>query len=229
MKMRLQKLLSQHTGYSRRQIEGLIKIEKITINGKIANLGDKADIYDKIKIDNELIKITEKQKHIYLVLNKPVGYVCTKKFFWNEKNIYSLLPKEYHHLDPVGRLDKESEGLLILTNDGDFLYQHTHPKFTTEKEYIVEVDKKIDQQTIEVLKSGVNISKDEKPEIVSCKDVKLLNMKSFKITITQGKNRQIRRMCASINLMVISLKRIREGDIILDNNLKTGSWKILNS
>lgn len=230
MKIRLQKLLAQNSAYSRRQIEELIKAGKITLNGQKAILGDKADEQDQILINNQPIKKISGKS--YLILNKPNGYTCTKRYFRNEKNIYELLPTEYQHLNPVGRLDKDSEGLLILTNDGDYLYRLTHPKFEQEKEYLVETDKNINQIMLRVLQTGVDIGSDKnhslssKKNLVKADKIKITGPKTFLITITQGQNRQIRRMCGKIGLGVIKLKRVREGKIKL-GDLKTGEWKKL--
>jgi pseudouridine synthase len=221
-KIRLQKFLSQNNICSRRRAEELINSGKIKINGQLAKLGDKVDDSDTIKINSQEIKKQSTQK-TYLMLNKPIGYTCTKRQFKGEKNIYQLLPKKYHHLNSAGRLDKNSQGLLILTNDGDYIYKMTHPKFKQEKEYIVETQNLVSKKNLDKFKQGINIGKEEK-EIVKCKSAKQLSDNKFSIIITQGKKRQIRRMCASAGLKVIELKRVREGKLKL-SDLKIGEWK----
>ncbi len=188
----------------------------------MANLGDKTDDNDIIKINDKLVKKESAQK-IYLMLNKPIGYTCTKRKFKDEKNIYKLLPEKYNCLNSVGRLDKKSEGLLILTNDGDYIYKMTHPKFEQEKEYIVETQNFVSKKKLNKFKQGINIGTKEK-EIVKCKSIKQLSDNKFSIVITQGKKRQIRRMCAAVELKVVGLKRAREGRLNLDD-LKIGKWK----
>lgn len=229
-KIRLQKYLSQKSICSRRRAEELVKVGLIKINGKVAKLGNKVDDKDKIEINNKLVVVHARpDEKIYIILNKPVGYICTKRKFKGEKNIYELLPKKFQYLNPVGRLDKNSEGLLILTNDGDYLYKMTHPKFEQEKEYIVEthsnasVHRKIEPSVFKKFKQGINIGEQEK-EIVSCKNIKQISNKTFNIIITQGKKRQIRRMCEAVGLKVAGLKRVREGKIKLEE-LKTGKWE----
>jgi pseudouridine synthase len=227
MKIRLQKYLANITEYSRRQIEELVQENKIQINNTLAQLGDKVDDQDEIKIYNKIInKPNKDEKKVYLKLNKPIDYVCTRKTFKTEKNIFSLLPEKYFNLKPVGRLDKDSEGLIILTNDGDYIYKQTHPKFEVEKEYVVGVNNEINQKLLNTLKEGVDISLDNIPEIVKAKKIKKISSTKFAIIIAQGKNRQIRRMCQSVGLRVVSLQRVREGEVSL-GDLEVGDYSMI--
>ena len=136
---RLNKFLALQLGISRRQADELIEKGKISINGKAAKLGARFQDTDIIKIGDKVIS-NNREERIYLLFNKPRGYVCSRKKQGENETIYAILPKEFHSLKPVGRLDKDSSGLLLLTNDGDFAFQMTHPKFRKIKEYLVELD-----------------------------------------------------------------------------------------
>lgn len=223
-KIRLQKFLAGQGVASRRKVEEMIKLGKIKINGEQAKLGDKVDPeQDEITMDGESVKPKKDDSKVYIMLNKPIGYTCTRGEFEGERNIYELLPEAYQSLNPVGRLDKDSRGLFILTNDGDYIYKTTHPKFEQEKEYEIEVGKKIIKQDIAKLLKGIDIGDGEK-EVVAAKSVKSLDERKLRIVITQGKKRQIRRMFARLGHETASLKRIRIKDIEL-GNLKEGEFR----
>ena len=136
---RLNKFLALQLGLSRRQADELIEKGKISINGKAVKLGARFQDTDIIKIGDKIVS-NNREERIYLLFNKPRGYVCSRKKQGENETIYAILPKEFHSLKPVGRLDKDSSGILILTNDGDFAFQMTHPKFRKIKEYLVELD-----------------------------------------------------------------------------------------
>ena len=137
--VRLNKYLAEHIGVSRREADELIAAGKVTVNGKTAVLGTKIDETSNICYNNKIIP--HATDYLYLAFNKPVGYVCSRRAQGTAPTIYDLLPQKYHQLKTVGRLDKDSSGLILLTNDGDFAYQMTHPKFKKEKIYEVELDK----------------------------------------------------------------------------------------
>ena len=136
---RLNKFLALQLGISRRQADELISNGKVSINGKKAELGARFLSSDEIKLGDKIIS-SKKQEFVYLLMNKPRGYVCSRKKQGENETIYAILPKKYHSLKPVGRLDKDSSGLLLLTNDGDFAFRMTHPKFRKIKEYLVELN-----------------------------------------------------------------------------------------
>lgn len=140
--LRLNKFLAERLGVSRREADGLISAGKITVNGKTPSLGAKIDKSDKVCYNNRVVP--HQADFLYLAFNKPVGYVCSRRAQGSAPTLYELLPKKYHHLKTVGRLDKDSSGLILLTNDGDFAFQMTHPKFRKNKVYEVELDKPLE-------------------------------------------------------------------------------------
>ena len=141
-KTRLNKFLAERLGVSRREADELIKSGKVTINGDKAIIGNKIDNKSKICFNNKLIPFDN--EYLYVAFNKPVGYVCSRHAQGKAPTIYEILPKKYHKLKTVGRLDKDSSGLILLTNDGDFAFKMTHPKFHKEKVYEVELDKPLE-------------------------------------------------------------------------------------
>ena len=219
----LQKIIALSGIYSRRQAEDLIKQGQVILNGKKAEAGARASFDDEIFVNGK--KINSKNTKLYIKLNKPRGYVCTNRAFKEEKNIFSLVDIK-EKLFIAGRLDKDSRGLLLLTNDGDLTQKLTHPSFQHEKEYIVEIQlsKNIDN-IIEKLKIGVDIGKED--GIVYFKKIEYLGENKFSVVLTQGKKRQIRRMFAAVKCNVIDLTRIRISNLKLDD-LKEGTWKYIN-
>ena len=138
---RLNKFLATNLGLSRREADNLISAGKVLVNNKPAELGQRVSEKDKISINN---KTVERDKLVYLALNKPVGYVCSRKRQGDTPTIYELLPEKFQALKSVGRLDKNSSGLILLTNDGDFAFQMTHPRFIKTKIYEVEIDRNLE-------------------------------------------------------------------------------------
>ena len=201
--MRLQKFLSHAGVSSRRAAEELIKQGKIKVNGQIiTQLGTEIDEYkDRVDYNNKFIKLPE--KFIYLALNKPVGYICSQN---NEqgKTIFDLI-KSKERLFSVGRLDKDSSGLLLLTNDGEFANEMTHPRYEKEKEYFVVLDRNLTPQDKERIERGIMI---DGKKLQPCK-IDLGKNNSYKIIIKEGINRQIRRMLGRFGYDVKKLKRIR--------------------
>ena len=205
MQERLQKILSARGICSRRKAEEFIEKGLIKVNGKVAELGQKADPEkDNIEVDGEVIE--SRNDLIYFVLNKPKGIVTTNAERRNQETIISLLPKKLQgKIYPVGRLDKDSSGLLLLTNDGVLAYRLTHPKFDHEKEYEVITVREITDGALSKLEKGMTISGSKtKPA-----KIKRLGQNKFTIALTEGKNRQIRRMCQKVGCPVSGLKRIR--------------------
>ncbi|MEA2088515.1 MAG: pseudouridine synthase [Patescibacteria group bacterium] len=205
-KINLQKYIASCGICSRRKAEQLIINQKIKINEKIAKVTDRVNEGDVVKFSNKIIK-PEKNK-IYIVLNKPTGYTCTAKTFKNEKNIFSLINIK-ERLFTIGRLDKESSGLLILTNDGNLALKLSHPRYKHEKKYEITVDQKIKKEQISRLLSGVLIKNENDEYLAKTKKAEKITDNKILITITEGKKRQIRYMMEAVGLKTISLKRIK--------------------
>ena len=221
--IRLQKFLSSAGVASRRNAEELIKNKKVTVNSEIAVLGDKIDPdKDIIKVRGEMIKPAEAK--IYLILNKPIGYTTTRSDRHAERTVYDLLPRNLKKVVwPVGRLDKTSCGLLILTNDGELTQELTHPKYQHEKEYLVRTSGELTEEKIKELEKGIKI--DDKK--TSPAKIKLINSSEAKIIITEGQKRQVRRMLGEVNCRVTFLQRIRENKLQL-SSLPSGKYKIIS-
>ncbi len=226
MKTVLQKYIANSGYCSRRKAEELIRAGKVAINDEIAELGQRVDSADEVRVKN--IRIKAKNKKIYIKLNKPRGYVCSNRQFDAEQNVFELIDKEYRHLHVVGRLDKNSHGLVILTNDGDFTAKMTHPRYEHEKEYLVRIkEDEIDaKEIIKKLRKGVDIGDGD--GVVKVKLIEQIGDKMFKIILIQGKKRQIRRMFEIVNCKVSDLKRVRIGNIVL-GDLKVGEWEIMEN
>ena len=205
MKINLQKYIASCGICSRRKAEKLIVEQKIKINEKIATVTDRVNEGDIVKLNNKIIQ--QQKNKIYIALNKPVGYTCTAKKFKNEKNIFSLINIK-ERLFTVGRLDKESSGLLILTNDGDLTLKLSHPRYKHIKKYEITVDKKIKKEQIKKLLSGVLIKNKNDKYLSKAKKIKKITDNKIIITIAEGKKRQLRYMMKAVGLKIITLKRI---------------------
>lgn len=224
-KNRLNKFLALQLGVSRRQADELISSGKISINGKKAELGARFLDSDEIKLGDKIIS-SKKQEFVYLLMNKPRGYVCSRKKQGENETIYAILPKKYHSLKPVGRLDKDSSGLLLLTNDGDFAFRMTHPKFRKIKEYLVELDASLaplHQQMIADF--GINL-----PDGKSQLGLERLDdeRKEWKVSMSEGRNRQIRRTFAAVGYEVCELHRTVFGAYFLPEDLPSGEFIEVN-
>jgi 23S rRNA pseudouridine2604 synthase len=217
--IRLNKYLSEIGYCSRRAGDKLIESGRVLINNEIATLGQKVNINDEIKIDNKIINVKKKKK-IYLALNKPIGIVCTTDTRVEKDNIIDFIDYP-ERIFPIGRLDKPSSGLILLTNDGDIVNKILRTENNHEKEYLVKVDKALSQTIIDRMSKGVPILDTITKE---CK-IKKSASNEFKIILTQGLNRQIRRMCEYFNYKVISLERTRIMNIKLD--LPIGEYREL--
>lgn len=222
--MRINKYIAQSGIVSRRKADELITSGRVKVNGKVVTmLGFEIRTKDKVYVDDKLIHAP---KYDYYRFYKPTGCITTSDDEKGRKTIYDYLPKELHHLKPVGRLDKDSSGLIILTNDGDLIYELTHPSIKVSKVYKVAIDSKITYEELETLAKGVEI---EKGKIAYC-DSEILEQNSkstlLEITLYQGLNRQIRRMFEYLGYKVVSLKRIRHATIDVIG-LKRGEVKVL--
>lgn len=218
-KIRINKYLSEVGFCSRRAADLLLQDGRITINGKIPELGTKVSEEDEILVDGKSIKKVE-EEFVYIAFNKPVGIVCTTDTKRENDNIIEYInhPKR---IFPIGRLDKPSEGLILLTSDGDIVNKILRARNNHEKEYIVRVNKPITEKFLEKMRNGVPIL-----DTVTRKcEVEKIDTMNFRIVLTQGLNRQIRRMCEHLDYEVKKLKRIRIMNIKLD--LPVGKWRDL--
>lgn len=217
---RLNKELALQLGISRREADVLIQKGKVSINGTPAPLGSRVLPSDKIVVNGKLLK--RQAQHVYLALNKPPSYVCSRKKQGETPTIYSLLPKSMHHLKPVGRLDKDSSGLILLTNDGDFAFRMTHPSFHKIKTYTVTLSSPLEplhQQMIADV--GVDIG-DGRSQLglERVDDTRTV----WTVTMHEGRNRQIRRTFAALGYTVTSLHRLTFGPYSL-GDIKPGEHK----
>ena len=224
MEERLQKVLSAAGVCSRRAAETYINEGRVTVNGETAQLGWKADPErDEIRLDGQLIGGAE--KHVYLVLNKPRGYVTTLSDEKGRKTVVELVSGCRQRVYPVGRLDMDSEGLLLMTNDGDFMQRLTHPSHEVTKEYHVSV-----YGAVQGAAERLRAMRDLDGEPIRPAGVKVLRRTEqtaeLAITIHEGKNRQVRRMCAACRLTVKRLCRVREHSLEL-GDLPQGQWRYL--
>ncbi|MCX6785742.1 MAG: pseudouridine synthase [Candidatus Komeilibacteria bacterium] len=218
--IRLNRYLAQAGLGSRRAADELIKSGRVFLNGQKAVLGEQVNEGDTVKVNNRLIKPLATK--VYLAYHKPVGIICTADPNSSDNIIKAVNYPE--RIFPVGRLDVHSSGLIFLTNDGDFANRLTHPKFWHAKEYQVKVDQLINEQFINSLKRGVKLQEG----VAKGDKVERLNNHEFKITIHQGWNRQIRRMCEVLGSNVRELKRIRVGSFDL-GDLPVGKWRKLTA
>ena len=218
MATRINKYLSEVGYCSRRRADRLIEEGKVKINGKIPEIGTKVDDYDLVEVEGKRIEKSIKPKKIYLAFNKPVGIVCTTNRELEPDNIIDFI-KYPKRIFPIGRLDKSSEGLIFLTNDGDIVNKILRARNNHEKEYIVSVNRLINREFIQSMSSGVEILE----TITKNCFAKQMGPKTFKIILTEGLNRQIRRMCESLGYRVQSLKRVRIMNIKLD--LPVGKYR----
>ncbi len=211
--MRINKFLAESGVASRRASDGLIRQGVVKINGKVCDLGDEVHGDDNVTVKG--VPVNKVKRYDYYIMNKPKGYVCTVKDDKGRKTVMDLLPPKTERLFPVGRLDYDTEGLLILTNDGDLTFKLTHPKNEITKTYLVKTEKPVSEDDLNKLRAGVYI---DGVKTKKCK-IKLVETgKTFSkvhVTISEGKNRQVRKMFELIDAPVDFLKRIKIGDLTL--------------
>ncbi len=226
MEDRLQKLISAAGLMSRRAAEKAIEDGQVTVNGAVASLGDKADpVRDDIRVNGR--RLPNDKEKVYLMLNKPRGYVCTLSDEKGRKTVTELVRDVGTRLYPVGRLDMDSEGLLVMTNDGDFANHLMHPSHQVEKCYRVTVS----GDNLESVPERLSVPMVMDDRKLSAAGVRLLKCEEGRavldVTIHEGRNRQVRRMCESVGLQVHRLCRISEGPLTL-GKLPSGQWRYLN-
>ncbi len=214
---RINKYLSEIGYCSRRAADKLIDEKRVTINGKVPEMGTKISPTDEVKVDGKLVSKKE-EAHTYIAFNKPVGIVCTTDQKRERNNIIDYI-KHPKRIFPIGRLDKPSEGLIFLTSDGDIVNKILRASNNHEKEYLVSVDKPITKEFIRKMGNGILGTVTNKCH------VEKINTYEFKIILTQGLNRQIRRMCEYLDYNVRKLKRIRIMNVYL--NIPVGQWRDL--
>ncbi|MBP1934376.1 23S rRNA pseudouridine(2604) synthase RluF [Ammoniphilus resinae] len=217
--MRINKLISETGIMSRREVDQYISEKRITINGVVAELGSQATADDDVRVDGKPIR--QKPQLVYIALNKPVGITCT-----TERHIKGNIIDFVNHpqrIFPIGRLDKDSDGLILLTNDGDIVNRILRAENMHDKEYIVTVDKPVTPFFLKGMSEGVRILG---TKTLPCKMTKVSD-RVFRIVLNQGLNRQIRRMCAVFGYKVQRLQRVRIMNIKL-GNLKIGEWRDLS-
>lgn len=222
--MRLNNYISSTGFCSRREADRLIEQGTVKVNGKIAVLGTKVEETDKVEVNGKILE--RKTNDIYIALNKPIGITCT-----TEKHIKGNIIDFINYPErifPIGRLDKDSEGLILLTNDGSIVNKILREENNHEKDYIVTVDKNIDEEFIKNMSNGVKIFNPVKKSYAITKKCNILkiNKRTFKITLSQGLNRQIRRMCSKCGYNVVKLKRVKIMNITIEN-LPIGKWRYL--
>ncbi|HEY6168351.1 MAG TPA: pseudouridine synthase [Verrucomicrobiae bacterium] len=223
--LRLQKHLAEAGVASRRASEQIILAGRVAVNGKaVLELGTKVDpVHDRVTLDGQPVRVKRK---LYVAVNKPRGVLCTRSDPEARHTIGGLLPKEWSNVYPVGRLDRDSEGLIFLTNDGEFALRLTHPRYGTRKIYRVVVEGRAEPRKVGTLTAGVV----HDGERLTAKRVRILlannTASMLEIELAEGKNREIRRMMEALNLVVLELKRTQIGPIKL-GELPCGRWRAL--
>lgn len=216
--MRLNRHIAFTTGYSRRSADALIKAGKVTVNGEVAETGTIIRPTDTVVVEGR--RVNNSVATTTIILNKPIGYVCSRNG-QGSKTIYDLLPKEYAHLKSVGRLDKDSSGLLLLTNDGKLAQNLTHPQFQKQKVYKIELDKPLSGQHKHDIERGIELN--DGPSHLKLAG----HHKNWHVTMKEGRNRQIRRTFEALGYSVMWLHRIQFGPYKL-NHLRSGTYTIAN-
>lgn len=219
--VRLNKYIALHTGTSRREADELIEKGKVTINGDLAVMGARVRPEDTVAINNKSLgNQTELQ---YIMLHKPVGYVCSRKQQGESPTIYELLPAEYHALKPVGRLDRDSSGLILLSNDGDFAQRMTHPSYSKVKKYEVALDRALEPLHQQMINDfGVDLE-DGKSQLTL--ERRTDDRDEWTVTMSEGRNRQIRRTFAAVGYTVTALHRTDFGPYTL-GGLAPGKFEL---
>ncbi|MFD1038188.1 pseudouridine synthase [Virgibacillus byunsanensis] len=225
--MRLDKLLA-NTGFgSRKDVKALLKKKQVTLNGNVIK-----DSSAHVDPDTDLIKVNNTtvtyQKNIYIMMNKPPGYISSTEDVW-DKTVIELLTSDLQLFKPfpVGRLDKDTEGLLLITNDGDLAHQLVSPKKKVGKTYYAKVNGEVIDKDVDYFKQGVMLRDGYKTKPADLKVLRTGEVSEIEITITEGKYHQVKRMFEAVGKKVVYLKRIRMGELLLDDSLPVGSYREL--
>lgn len=217
--IRLNKFLAERLGVSRREADDIIADGAVLVNDSSAGLGARVDKNDKVCYNNKVVPF--ETDYSYIAFNKPVGYVCSRRAQGDVETIYAVLPAEFSALKTVGRLDKDSSGLILLTNDGDFAFEMTHPKFYKEKVYIVDLDRDLEPLHQQMISDyGVQLEDGVSKFMVVHEDGPRTHLK---VVLGEGRNRQIRRTFAALGYKVVRLHRIQFGKYQL-SGLAEGEW-----
>lgn len=220
---RLNKYIAYHLGVSRREADVFIEKGSVTVNGGKAELGTRVTETDTVAIHGTLI--TKKSAYTYIALHKPVSYVCSRKPQGDAPTVYELLPDSLHHLKLVGRLDKDSSGIILLTDDGTFSHHMTHPSYYKTKTYSISLDHELEPLHQQMI-SDYGIQLEDGPSKLLLTRRNESNRKEWIVEMHEGRNRQIRRTFAALGYTVASLHRTQFGDYSL-GDIKPGSWQTL--
>ena len=218
--IRLNKFLAERLGVSRREADNLIASGKVLVNDSPAVLGARLDKNDKVCYNDKIIPF--EVNFSYVAFNKPVGYVCSRRAQGNAPTLYELLPENLQDLKTVGRLDKDSSGLILLTNDGDFAFQMTHPKFYKEKIYEVKLDRDLEPLHQQMI-SDYGIQLEDGVSKLGLARLSDNNRREWQVVMSEGRNRQIRRTFVALGYQVVALHRIQFGKYQLAG-LEPGKW-----
>lgn len=222
IRTRLNKYIAQHTEYSRRKADELIENGQVKVNGKPAQQGQSVTDSDEVTLDGRSIKNTKNTKIITAIMNKPVGFVCSREG-QGSRTVYELVPENLKHLTYVGRLDKDSSGLLLLTNDGQLANQLTHPRYSKTKSYQVEIDKPLQPLHQQMISDfGITLEDGLSRLLIEKNDS---SAKKLTVTMKEGRNRQVRRTFKALGYNVTKLHRTQFGQYSL-NDLKEGQIKL---
>lgn len=216
--MRINKYLALATNLSRRQADTVVENGRVTINGQLASLGSLVELGDTVRFNNHVVTLPETS--VTIMFNKPVGYVCSRDG-QGSPTVYQLLPKEYQRLQTIGRLDKDSSGLVLLTNDGELAHRLTHPSFHKQKVYLVELAKDLASHDAKTI-TGSGVRLDDGPSRLHLAAGS--DGRHWQVTMYEGRNRQIRRTFEALGYDVRALHRIQIGDYHLDQ-LQKGEWQ----
>lgn len=225
MSERINKYLAERLGLSRREADELVSGGRVTIDGQMAAIGARVESSQRVTVDDQ--PVSASADYMYLAYHKPVGYVCSRRAQGDAPTIYDLLPAEYRQLKTVGRLDKNSSGLILLTNDGDFTQRMTHPRHRKTKLYQVELDQPLQPLHRQMISDHGVLLEDGKSQF----EVERLidgNDKSWQLTLHEGRNRQIRRTFAALGYTVVKLHRTEFGVYKL-GDLSEGEFLIVNN
>jgi len=225
---RIQKVLAKAGLGSRREMEKVIEDKRVSVNGAVAKLGDKVERSDELKVDGKTVKIDTKAVRRVLIYNKPEGEICTRKDPEGRQTVFDRLPKlTGERWVAVGRLDINTSGLLLFTNDGELANRLMHPSRQIEREYAVRILGEVKQEHIDAMCAGVQLD----DGIAKFSDVQYFDGKGsnqwYHVVIVEGRNREVRRLWESQGFQVSRLKRVRYGSVFMDSSMRAGTWNEL--